>query len=322
MNSPFKLLITGICLMQSLSMLPQSREALIILEFQNYESKEMRGEVVGEGEYIDGKPHGKWVYYLSYNHNLMYYKGYYEHGKKTGIWQNYALIPPPGYTENYNMPRSSESWKEGKLYRFKMGQDNLLLTFEDGLGEPYVSELRRLDEAFENSFRRTSGKTYTPEFGESLESIQSRILPMIRTELLKSKQKAELKFWTLYNKLKLYEIYDSGQIVSKVYQSWEKEILYRKEIYINEMLTEKYLYIEGDPSNIMAYRYYPSGDLEYLKYFKNDTVPTGRWIKNYQNGERKFQGNYCNGKKNGKWKYWDETGELKVIKYIDGEPIN
>ena len=322
MKNPVKLLITGLFLIQSLSMLPQSREALIILEFQNYESKEMKGQIVGEGEYIDGKPHGKWVYYISYNHNLMYYKGYYEHGEKTGMWHNYALIPPPGFKENYDMPRSSEAWKEGKLYRYKMGQNNLLLTFKDGLGEPYVSELRRLDEAFENSFRRTSGKTITPEFGESLESMQSRLLILIRIELLKNKQKTELKFWSLYNKLKLHEIYDSGQIVRKVSQSWEKEVLYRKEIYLNEMLTEKYLYLEGDPSNIMEYRYYPSGDLEYLRCFKNDTVPTGRWIENYPNGEKKFQGNYSNGGKNGKWKYWDEMGELKVIKYKDGEPIH
>jgi len=296
----------------------QSREGLIQLELKNYESKESLGQVIGEGTNLDSKPHGEWAYFLLYNRNIMYCKGNFVNGKKTGVWNNYALLPPMGYNSNYDLVRSTEHYKENKLFRYKMGQDNLLITIDEGLDEPYISELRRLDEAFENSYRRTHGKTITPEFGESVESIQSRVIPMIRAELLKSRQKSELKFWSLYNKLKLHELYDSGKIVSQINQQWEKTVLYSKEIYRDEMLKEKYLYMGGDPSDIMEYRYLPSGDLKYLRHFIKDTVPSGRWLENYDNGESKTQENYVNGQPDGKWKFWDKNGEVEIVKYKNG----
>ena len=51
-----------------------------------------------------------------------------------------------GYANNYDLVRSTENYKEGKLYRYKMGQDNLLIIIEHGLDEPYISELQRLDD--------------------------------------------------------------------------------------------------------------------------------------------------------------------------------
>ncbi|MEN8224974.1 MAG: hypothetical protein ABFS05_06390 [Bacteroidota bacterium] len=318
MNTIFRVVILFICSLYLSGVHAQSREGLIKLELVNYMSKESLNQVVGEGTTLDGKPHGEWAYYLLYDHNIMYCKGHYLKGIKTGVWNNYAILPPMGYADNYELVRSTEVYKDGKLYRYKMGQDNLLILIKNGLEEPYITELRRLDEAFENSYRRTHGKTITPEFGESVESIQSRVIPMIRTELLKSKQKAELKFWTLYHKLKLHEEYDSGKIIKRLSQQWEKNVLFSKEIYENEMLKEKYLYMEGDPSNIMEYLYYDNGDLHYIRHYVNDTVPSGRWIENYPNGEKKFQGNYSSGKRNGKWKFWDETGAVEVVKYKDG----
>ncbi|NQT78445.1 MAG: hypothetical protein HQ565_12075 [Bacteroidetes bacterium] len=309
-----------IFLAHSIGLFAQSREGLIILEIKNYESKESRGQVVEKGEFVNGKPHGEWTYYMIHDPNIIYYKGYYDNGEKTGVWNNYALLPPMGYTNNSELVRSVENWKENKLFRLKMGQNNLLITIEDGLEEPYISEIRRLDEAFEHSYRRTHGKTYTPEFGESVESLLCRFIPMIRTELLKSNQKAEFKFWSLYNKLRLHEIYDSGKVVRHLSQQWEKDVLFSKEIYAYEILEERYLYMNGDPADVIEYRYYPGGDLEYMKHYKNDTIPIGRWIEFYANGEKKFQGTYVNGKRGGKWKFWDEDGNLEAIKYKNGNP--
>lgn len=298
----------------------QSREGLIQLEFKNYVSLETRGQVTGEGNFHEGKKHGQWDYYLIFDRNIKYYSGFYEHGKKSGVWNNYALIPPMGYKNNHDLKRSTETWKNGRLYRFKMGQDNMLITIKNGLEDPYVAEIRRLDEAFENSYRRTHGKTVTPEFGESVESIQSRMVPMIRQELLKSKQRSSLKFWSLYGKLRLHEEYDSGQLVRSIVQNWDKTVLFSREVYEKEVLTEKTIFLNGDPSNFIDYIYSADGSLLSMKQYVQDSIPSGRWIENYNDGSKKSLGSYSGGKKTGKWKYWDEEGELETVRYRNGVP--
>lgn len=315
----FRIFLTFIVTINSFCVNGQSQEALIQLELTNYVTKESLGQIEGEGELVDGVPHGEWQYYLIFDRNILYRKGNYIHGNKSGVWNNYALLPPMGYTNNYDLVRSTENYKDGKLFRYKMGQDNLLITIENGIGEPYIAELQRLDEAFENSYRRTHGKTITPEFGESVESIQTRIIPMIRAELLKSKQKAELKFWSLYNKLKLHETYDSGRIETRLVQHWEKDILFSKEVYKNDLIQEKYVYLEGDRSNYIENQYYENGTLHFTRQFMNDSIPTGRWIEKYPNGENKSIGSYINGKREGKWKFWDEAGNNEAIKYKNGK---
>ena len=298
----------------------QSREGMIQLELQNYVMKETLGEVVGEGELEDGVPAGRWEYYLIYDRNIKYSDGNYISGKKEGVWRNFALSLPLGYNDNYDLVRSTETYKDGLLYRYKMGQDNLLILIQEGLGEPYLSELKRLDESFENSYRRTHGKTHTPQFGETVESLQSRLIPMIRLQLTKSGKQSELKQWTITGKLKLHEKYDDGEVVYQLAQRWDNNILYSTEEYRYEILREKTLYMNGDPNNIIRYRYFEDGELEYMKHFKNDSIPIGKWIENYPGGKKKYQGSYVNGKRNGKWKFWDEDGNVEVVKYKDGEP--
>ena len=299
----------------------QSREGMIQLEMQNYVMKETMGEVEGEGETVDGIPVGKWEYYLMYDRNIKYYEGTFLNGKKEGTWNNYALLPPMGYTNNYDLVRSTEVWKAGLMYRFKMGQNNLLVVVPNGLGEPYASELRRLDESFENSYRRTHGKTYTPEFGETVESLQARLIPMIRSQLIKSKKVSELKEWTLGGKLKLHEKFENGEIVYQKIQRWDNNVLYSTETHEHGVLRNKTLYMGGDPNDIISYSYFENGELEYMKHIKNDTIPVGKWIENYPDGNKKYQGSYINGKRTGKWKFWDEEGNIEVIKYKDGKPV-
>ena len=307
-------------ILTNLNLFGQSQEGLIQLEIKNYVSIWSQGLVESEGETVDDLRVGEWTYYLMYDRNIKVYQGNYVKGKKSGIWNNYALLPPMGYSNNYDLVRSSEAWKGDKLYRLKMGQDNLLITINSGLEEPYVTELRRLDEAFEHSYRRTHGKTITPEFGESVESILARIIPFIRDELIKSKATAELKFWNLYGKLRLHETYDSGVVTSKQIQKWEKDVLFSKEVYEHDVLKEKFLYMGGNPDDVIVYSYYPDGKTEFMKHYKNDTLPVGRWIEYYPDGGRKSQGDYQNGKRDGKWKFWDEAGTQTLIKYNNGIP--
>ena len=64
----------------------------------------------------------------------------------------------------------------------------------------------------------------------------------------------------------------------------------------------------------------------------------GPWTWWYDNGQKKYQGNYDNGKKNGEWFEWTSNGELvisgfykngkkwdgvfKGIEYASGEKIS
>ena len=97
----------------TLCMLGQSREGLIQLEFKNYVTKETLGEVDAEGKTVDGKKVGPWIYFMIYDRDILYYKGIYIDGKKEGVWNNYALLPPMGYTNNFDLVRSTENWKNG-----------------------------------------------------------------------------------------------------------------------------------------------------------------------------------------------------------------
>lgn len=317
MNKTILLTLTLIAIYSQI-LFAQSREGMILSGISDYVTYETKNQVEGEGELIDGKPHGLWEYYLIFDLDIKYKQGNWTNGQKNGVWNNYSLDPPMGYVNNFDLVRSTETWKEGLLYRLKMGQNNLLIIMHDGLGEPYVSEIQRLEEAFEYSYWRTHGKTVTWEFGESVESILSRFIPLIKKELLNSNIESELKFWSLYKKLKLHEKYDSGKLVYQLVQNWEKEVLYSKEIYINELLSEKFVFMDGDPKDVIEYRYYPSGTLKSMKHFKNDTIPIGRWIENNPDGSKKFQGTYSNGKRDGKWKFWDEEGNQQIVKFKDG----
>lgn len=302
----------------SIVLLGQSKEGRIKLEFQDYYSKEELGQVEGEGAMLDGVPHGKWEYFLVYNHKIKYYSGHYSNGKKYGKWYNYATSPPLGYTDNFDFRRSTESWKDNKLYRFMMGHDKLQITIDDGLTEPHITELRRLDEAFDDSYRNTQRNNITAGYGESVESMLSRLIPMVRQELLKSGQKSDLKNWTEYNLLKLHEHYDSGVVQSSFVQNWIKTTLYSTELYYKGKLAEKYIFLDGDPSNYIEYLYSEWGAMIHMRQYVNDTIPAGRWIENYPNGDQKSRGSYSDGKRNGKWKFWSEDGIQEIVKYKDG----
>jgi antitoxin component YwqK of YwqJK toxin-antitoxin module len=45
-------------------------------------------------------------------------------------------------------------------------------------------------------------------------------------------------------------------------------------------------------------------------YYKGSARECGSYITWYENGQRSEEGNYIHGKKNGTWKYWDESGKL------------
>jgi hypothetical protein len=67
-----------------------------------------------------------------------------------------------------------------------------------------------------------------------------------------------------------------------------------------------------------------TGDLEFrnnIAFLPNENKPfTGKWIVYSQNGEKKLEMNFINGKKNGLQKTWYENGQkANEINYVDGK---
>ena len=59
-------------------------------------------------------------------------------------------------------------------------------------------------------------------------------------------------------------------------------------------------------------------------YLPNKTKPfTGENLCKYENGQNKSKGKVKDGKRNGKWTYWHENGQIKEERnYKDGECIS
>ena len=60
-----------------------------------------------------------------------------------------------------------------------------------------------------------------------------------------------------------------------------------------------------------------------VKYQQDSQKPhSGKVFRLYENGEKKLEGSYKDGKKDGLWTYWYENGKKKYeIIYKDGEII-
>ena len=63
--------------------------------------------------------------------------------------------------------------------------------------------------------------------------------------------------------------------------------------------------------------YYPNGNKQSENYYSNDLL-SGNTVSYYENGELRYVGFYLEGKKHGKWMFWDLEGKQKVIHYENG----
>ena len=54
-----------------------------------------------------------------------------------------------------------------------------------------------------------------------------------------------------------------------------------------------------------------------------DGKQDGKWTFWYENGQMKSEGNYKDDKKEGKWTWWDEKGQIKIeLNYKDGRQVD
>jgi len=66
------------------------------------------------------------------------------------------------------------------------------------------------------------------------------------------------------------------------------------------------------------------GNIRRISRYDENLLPTGKWVIYYRNGSVKAEGEYKNGKKIGKWKYYDEDGRktLTEVYMEDGAVID
>ena len=66
--------------------------------------------------------------------------------------------------------------------------------------------------------------------------------------------------------------------------------------------------------------WYPSGQVKDEVEINTNEQWHGRYVSFYENGQKKEEGQYKNGKKHGTWTTWDENGKvLETVEFIDGE---
>jgi len=65
------------------------------------------------------------------------------------------------------------------------------------------------------------------------------------------------------------------------------------------------------------------GNIRRISHYDENLLPTGRWVEYYNDNSVKVEGEYKNGKKNGKWKYYDDSGRRTLTEsYLeDGSVI-
>ena len=66
------------------------------------------------------------------------------------------------------------------------------------------------------------------------------------------------------------------------------------------------------------------GNVRRISRYDENLLPTGKWVQYYSDNSVKVEGEYKNGKKIGKWKYYDDSGRKTLTEsYLeDGAVID
>ena len=89
-------------------------------------------------------------------------------------------------------------------------------------------------------------------------------------------------------------------------QPYLKEIRYCKEGFIKSSDETRCVKIGGEPSTI----WYENGQKKSEAHFK-DGKWHGKWTIWYENGQKESEGHFKDSKRHGKWTYWYENGQIK-----------
>ena len=264
---------------------------------------------------LDSLPHGKWKWF--YDDETLRMEGNFKHGLKNGYFKEYDhdgnLISATKYVDGEKIEKAEELVKlEVRTDYYPDGKVKVVGTYKDGIPEGVRREYNEQGEV-EKSYIFRHGRIV----GEG-----------IFTDAGKKEG-----FWKEYypdGTLKAVGSYQDDQRIGK----W-------KFYYKSGQLEEIGKYVEGAPDSVWRW-FYQSGKLLRTENFYNglqDGVMTeydeqgniitqgdylegkkeGKWI--YQVGDMREEGNYAEGLRNGLWKSYYADGTVAFEgKFIDDLP--
>ena len=285
-----------------------------------YEEKDSVGITTSKGTFINGEKDGQWIESYSSDgsegeHYYVFQRGYYSNGKRTGIWDEYvkenfiftkytyANGKLDGKTTDYNSqhkPREEKFFENGKL--------KTLITY-DSLG----AMNRKYEILTETNYDLTCRRTDFDKTGKV-----SQVYWMKKDE-----EELNYNFFEFTFLIKTggklsdgttgyangeFKLYDSNDkiLVDGNYLKTDKTGKWKIYYYDISVYTEQTF-----TSNV--------GDIEKYFVLSSGQPFSGKFIQNYDNGKPKYEFKISDGLRDGKSKYFDESGETtKTEKYDKG----
>ena len=101
----------------------------------------------------------------------------------------------------------------------------------------------------------------------------------------------------------------------------EEKIVSWKDLTFDEESAIKEVFLDGKLFSGVCVDYYDNGQKRYEGKFKNGKKD-GRWITWYENGQKETEGYYTNWKEEGLWTEWYDNGQkMRERTYKDGTRI-
>ena len=255
-----------------------------------------KGNLTFEGEYLNGKRNGKGKYY--YDNGILYFEGEYLNGERNGKGKEYRYYGELRFEGEYlNGKRNGKGKKYNKYSRLKF-EGEYLNGKKNGKGKEYncygnlIFEGEYLngikwsgkgyDKQNNTIYVLNNGKGYIKEYNDEGDLY-------FEGELLNGQRNGKGKEYCNYTLIFEGEYLYSHRLRGKEYSD---ELCYT--VYEGDFLYDKKWngkgYIENDDDNDIIYE------------LKNGT---GKVMEYYENGRLKFEGEYLNGKRNGKGKEYE-----------------
>ena len=277
-----------------------------------FEQKDSVGVLTNKGNFINGKRDGLWFEsYISKdfegNNYYTFLRGYYSNGLETGSWDEFVKEDfiytkytydngrLNGKTTNYNRykkPREEKYFENGRLQK---------LDVYDSLGVQIIRSYEIFDESsYSLKCRKTefyndgkASQVYTLK-KENSEKINHNFFEFIFN--ISTGKKSDGNSGYADGEFKLYD--NTGNILIE-------GTVFKKE----KMGTWKYYYYDENVFSEQEFKNDIGGTEKYI-VLKSGQPFSGKFIQKFDNGKLKYEFKISDGLRDGKSKYFDETGKV------------
>ncbi len=289
------------------------------------EYKDSLGVLKYKGTFVNGEKQGFWIegYYQTPDSEKPYYfyqTGNYTAGRRDGEWNeyvnkdfiyttyNYQNGKLNGKTTDYNSihkPREERYFENDnfkKLVCFDSTGLKITRTFD--ILKESGNEIKCLKTEFFTDGKLTEEYTLAKNDDEKINPRLFELIFFLKTDTLISKDMGyldgEIKVYNFENKIDVEgKKYKQSKVGNWKFYFYDLNIYQLIEYSGNIAVSEKYYMINSDQ------------------------LFTGKFIEKHKNGNEKYEFNISEGLRDGKSRYYDETGKLiKTEKYSKGTFVN